>query len=44
MLRVLLPNNNHCREKHGCFISLLKIQTRAMVPTLFLPAAPGCCM
>jgi len=36
LLRVLLQNN--CREKHGWFISLQKIQASAMVPKHFLPA------
>jgi len=35
--RVLLQNNNHCREKHGWYISLQKSQAGAMVPKHFLP-------
>ena len=35
---VLLQSNNHCREKHGWYISLQKIQARAMVPKNFLQA------
>jgi len=38
LLRDLLQNNNHCREKHDCFISLQKIQAGAMLPKHFLPA------
>jgi len=38
LLRVLLQNNNHCREKHGWNISLQEIQARAMVPKHFLQA------
>jgi len=38
LLRVLLQNNKHCSEKHGWYISLQKVQARAMVPKQFLPA------
>jgi len=38
LLRVLLQNNNHCREKDCRYISLQKIQARAMVPKHVLPA------
>jgi len=38
LLRVLLQNNNHCREKHGWYISLQNIQARAMVPKHLLQA------
>jgi len=38
LLRVLLQNNNHCREKHGWYITLQKIQATAMVPKNVLPA------
>jgi len=38
LLRVLLQNNNHCSEKHDWYISLQKIQARAMVPKQFLTA------
>jgi len=34
MLRVLLQNNNHCLEKHDCYICLHKIQVREIVPNL----------
>ena len=39
-LRFLLQNNNNCREKHDCCISLHKIQTRAMIPNLFYMRTP----
>jgi len=38
LLRVLLQNNNHSREKHGWYISLQEIQARAMVPKHFSQA------
>jgi len=38
LLRALLQNNNHCREKYGWYISLQKIQARAMVSKHFLKA------
>jgi len=37
LLRVLLQNNNHRREKHCWYISLQNIQAKTMVPTYFLP-------
>jgi len=37
LLRVLIQNNNHCKEKHGWYISLQKIQAAAMVPKHSLP-------
>jgi len=39
-LRFLIQNNNNCREKHDCCISLHKIQTRAMIPNLFHMRTP----
>jgi len=30
--------NNHCREKHDCYINLQKIQAGVIVPKYFLPA------
>ena len=30
--------NNHCREKHDCYINLQNIQAREIVPKHFLPA------
>ena len=38
LLRVLLQSNDYCREKHGWYISLQKLQVRAMVPN-----TPECC-
>jgi len=40
LLRVFLQNNNHCREKHGWYISLQEIQARAMVPKHFSQSYP----
>jgi len=41
-LHILLQNNHHCREKHDCYISLRKIQARAIVPNLFYLHTPDC--
>jgi len=41
-LCILLQNNNHCWERHDCYIGLNKIHARATVPNLFYLWAPDC--
>jgi len=38
-LLIFLQNNNHCREKHDCYISLHKINGYQPFPTCGLPTA-----
>jgi len=44
LLRVLLQSNNHCREKHGWYITLQKFKLGQWFPSISYLHTLECCI